>query len=331
MSSTDAIEALVGPALLARSALLDELHADGTDCYRLLHGVAEGRPGLALDRYGDVLLAQTWRGPLGDGELEAMARAVEGYLGRRLTPVWNHRGDPGPFKAHHDPLLPADPETSEQGLRYDARPRHRGRDPLLYLDFRSGRRRVRAAAADKTVLNLFAYTCGVGLAAAAGGAKSVLNVDFAGSSLAVGTANAERNGLTMDTLCEDVLPVLRQLAGLPIKGRASRRKYTKLTPRAFDLVVLDPPPFARSPFGAVDVVRDYPALLKPALLATNPGGHLLVTNNVARVDEAEWHDILRRCATKAGRPLKDLEPLRPDADFPSPDDRPPLKMAWLTV
>jgi 23S rRNA (cytosine1962-C5)-methyltransferase len=323
------LEDLVARAVAARADLLARLHAGGTDCYRLLHGVVEGRPGLAVDRYGPILLVQTWREPLAEGELDRIAGAVDRALGVALTAVWNHRGDPAPFSRWHDPALPPAPECREERLRYDARPRHRGRDPLLYLDFRAGRRRVRAEAEGRSVLNLFAYTCGIGVAGAAGGASRVLNVDFAGSSLGIGQGNAERNGLTMETLREDVLPVIRQLAGLPIKGRAARRKYTRLQPQAFDLVVLDPPPFAHSPFGAVDVVRDYPSLLKPTLLACKPGGQVLATNNVARVDEAEWHDVLRRCATKAGRPIRELTPLRPDADFPSPDDRPPLKMAWL--
>ena len=63
---------------------------------------------------------------------------------------------------------------------------------MLFLDLRAGRRWVKGAAHDKTVLNLFAYTCGIGVAALAGGARQVVNVDFARSALAVGEANAAR-------------------------------------------------------------------------------------------------------------------------------------------
>ena len=56
-----------------------------------------------------------------------------------------------------------------------------------------------------------------------------------------------------------------------------QRNYQRFEPRRFNVVVLDPPGWAKGPFGAIDIVRDYPGLLKPALLATAPGGGLLVT------------------------------------------------------
>lgn len=76
---------------------------------------------------------------------------------------------------------------------------------------------------------------------------------------------------------------------LPVKGRGARRRnYQRFEPRQFDVIVLDPPRWAKGRFGAIDLVRDYPSLLKPALLATAPGGSLLVINNAARVDRDEW-------------------------------------------
>ncbi|PKL80352.1 MAG: SAM-dependent methyltransferase, partial [Candidatus Melainabacteria bacterium HGW-Melainabacteria-1] len=72
-------------------------------------------------------------------------------------------------------------------------------------------------------------------------------------------------------------------------------------------------------------------LLKPALLATAPGGSLLCTNNVAAVDLDGWLDQLQRCAAKAGRPLMGCDVLAPEADFPSRDGRHPLKIALLQL
>ena len=83
--------ALLEAALDRRERLLGELEAEGTDCCRLFHGVAEGRPGLAVDRYGPILLFQTWREPLGAGELESWHRTVAERLASDLLPVWNHR------------------------------------------------------------------------------------------------------------------------------------------------------------------------------------------------------------------------------------------------
>jgi 23S rRNA (cytosine1962-C5)-methyltransferase len=325
---------LVLRSLERRRDLIERLSREDTDCYRLFHGVAEGRPGLTIDRYGPVLLVQTWREPLSDGEVEDYRRVVEDTYGWGLTTVWNHRGD----TSTRSPLAGDTPIGHELGIRYDVTPRHRGQDPLLFLDLRAGRRIILRETRDKSVLNLFAYTGGVSLCALAGGARDVWNVDFARSAMDWIERNLTLNGLGKDRIClvqEDVIPVLRQLAGLDVKGRgARRREFQRFDARAFDVVVLDPPRWAKSPFGAVDLVRDYPSLLKPSILATAPGGSLLVTNNAARVERDEWVRVLYRTAEKCGRAVASLELVEPEEDFPTVptvDAAPPLKMAWLRL
>ncbi|MFN9333692.1 MAG: class I SAM-dependent methyltransferase [Planctomycetota bacterium] len=323
-------------AIDARSALLARLQAEGTDCVRLLHGVAEGAPGVSVDRYGGCLLAQTFRAPLAASDVDALQRAANDGLGLDLPIAGNHRGAPPPpdFAAHAPTdAARAEHVARERGLRFRFRARHRGQDPWLVLDFRSGRAFVQECAAGKRVLNLFAYTCGVGVAAAAGGAARALNVDFAPSALEVGAANAAANGLAdrCAFLRADCLPVLRQLAGLPVQRRGKNLPYARVEREPFDLVVLDPPRLAKTPFGTIDVVRDYQSLFKPALLALADGGAVLATNHVPTVDEAAWHDVLRRCAEKAGRPLRSLDRVPIDADFPSFDGKPPLKLAVARI
>lgn len=329
-----ATDALLAAAIDRRTALLARFTAEGTDCVRLLHGVAEGAPGLTIDRYGPILLVQTWREPLAEGELDALAAVANDTLGTSLTACWNHRGEGPGGSARADAALEA-PVGHELGIAYDVRPRHRGQDPLLFLDLRVGRRWIKEAARDRRVLNLFAYTCGIGVAALVGGAREVVNVDFAASALAVGRANAARNGggdavddERFVTITDDVIPVVRQFAGLGMPTRGKRaRAFTRRTARQFDLVVLDPPRWAKGKHGAVDVVRDYASLFKPALLATAPGGAVLATNHVPEVDLGEWLASLERSAAKAGRPLAGLDVLEPEEDFPSPDGRHPLKIA----
>jgi 23S rRNA (cytosine1962-C5)-methyltransferase len=325
-------------AIERRRDFLTRMTHEGTDCVRLLHGVVEGAPGVTVDRYGPILLVQTWREPLAEGELDALAAVASAALGTTLTPCWNHRGDGPGGSARDDAELKA-PIGHELGLAYDVRPRHRGQDPLLFLDMRAGRRWMKGAAQDKTVLNLFAYTCGIGVAALAGGARQVVNVDFARSALAVGEANAARVVADPEelkarfvTITDDVIPVVRQFAGLAMPMRGKRaRPFTRRTAQRFDLVALDPPRWAKGDYGAVDVVRDYASLFKPALLATAPGGTVLATNHVPEVAREDWLAALERCAAKAGRPLASLEVLTPDEDFPSPDERHPLKIALARV
>ncbi|MCB9742576.1 MAG: class I SAM-dependent methyltransferase [Alphaproteobacteria bacterium] len=321
---------LLNAALDRREALLEALHAEDTTAYRLFHGAVEGRPGLSVDRYGPVLLTRSLREPPRPEEVEATQALAE-----RLGLLWvlNHRGEGEAALPEPRPEALAEQRFTELGLRYRFRARHPGQDPWLFLDLRAGRRWLRAQAEGARVLNLFAYTCGMGVAAAAGGAAHVLNVDFAASALEVGRDNARLNGISDDrfeTVRADAIPAMRQLAGLPLKGRAARRRrYPRLEARQFDLVVLDPPTWATSPWGAIDPVRDYPSLLKPALLATAPGGRVLATNHVSTVAEQDWLDQLQRCAEKLGRSLRSIERITPEADFPSPDGRPPLKIAVL--
>lgn len=334
MTLTDALN----DALERRRAWLDDAAARGTDCVRLLSGAVEGAPGITIDRYGPLLLIQTGREQLLDeGAPRALADIVSRALGAALEPVWNHR--PAYRREGFDHHFRA-PEAArsavglEEGMRFAVDPRRGGLDPLLFLDLRAGRRRVRALAQDRSALNLFAYTCGLGVAAALGGAREVVNVDFARSALDVGAENARLNmieGSAFSLVHEDVLPVVRQLADLPVKGRGARRPFLRLAPRRFELVMLDPPRWAKSPFGAVDVVRDYPSLLKPALLALEPGGILFATNHVPSVSRDTLVAMATRTAEKIGRHLEDIEIIPPDPDFPSPDAQPPLKMLLARV
>lgn len=323
-------------ALARREELRSRLWLEGTDCYRIFHGVAEGRPGITVDRYGSLLLLQTFRDPLSPGEAHAIADTIRDLLGEALEFVWNHRGrgtPPGEMGTASARAL-AERTCRENEARFLIRARHRGQDPWLFLDMRSGRRLLQQIARGKTMLNLFAYTCTAGIASALAGAREVVNVDFSESALQIGRGNAAINSIdkkTFKVLHSDCIPILRQIAGKPVQRRERNHPYVVFPQREFDVIFLDPPRFSKGPFGAVDVVRDYPSLFKPALLALSGGGTILATNHVPGVDAKTWIDSLRRCAAKAGRPLASVELIGPDADFPSFDGAPPLKIALCRV
>jgi 23S rRNA (cytosine1962-C5)-methyltransferase len=338
------LTALLSRAIVRRRALITRLNAEGTDCYRLLHGIAEGAPGITVDRYGPLLLVQTFRAPLAAGDVDALQRTAAAELGSDLGSdlaiVCNHRGAPSPAghgeSGEHVPTAAAAGEhlARERGARFVVSGRHRGQDPWLFLDLRPARARVQHEFAGKRVLNLFAYTCGVGIAAALGGAAFVCNVDFAASALAVGARNAALNGIDAARCVQlqaDCLPILRQLAGLPVQRRGKHVPFVTIAREPFDLVVLDPPRLAKSPFGTVDVANDYQSLFKPALLSLTPGGAVLATNHVPGIAAADWHAQLRRCADKCGRPLRSLEAIALDDDFPSFDGQPPQKFVLARI
>jgi 23S rRNA (cytosine1962-C5)-methyltransferase len=326
-------------ALAKRDSLLSELHAEGTDCYRLFHGSQEGAGGLTIDRYGPQLLIQSFHQPLSAAEVQALAEQCCSSLNETLLLIYNDRSQGNSRVDRSDavyqagPAALADVVAHEGGLNYRIRGRHAGQDPLLFLDLRHARAWVKANSAGKSVLNLFAYTCGVGLSAAAGGAREVVNLDFAEGNLAVGRENGALNpGLKpMQFIQSDYFPAIRQLAGLPIAGRRGQQfpSYPILQKRVFDLVLLDPPAWAKSAFGTVDLLRDYQSLLKPAILATADNGVLICCNNLAKVAMADWREQVLRCADKLGRPVRDCQVIAPGADFPSADGQPPLKTLVL--
>ncbi len=333
------LEEAVRRAVDQRGRLLERLADAETDCCRLLHGAQEGVSGVTLDRYGTLALLQSFRAPLPEASVEGVERVLDALL-PGLELVYNDRSTPGSRVGNRlvgarRAAAKVDRVTREHGVHFHVRARHRGHDPWLFLDLRTTRRAVMDEARGASLLNLFAYTCGVGVAAAVAGAHRVLNVDFAESTLAIGADNARLNGVAARTteLVSDVFPAIRQLGGLqqPSVDRGRRLpSFPRLDPETFDLVCLDPPPLARSRFGVVDVLRDYQALLKPALGLVSEGGALYCTNNLARVDEETWHGVLRQCAARHGRPIRTLDVIRPGDDFPSLDGRPPLKVARLT-
>lgn len=331
---------LLTAAFDTRADPLTRLHAEHTDAYRLFHGSVEGRSGLTIDRYGELLLVQNFHSSLQAAELEA----IEAFYAARLpglVTVWNDRSQAN--SRIGNALPPAQLEAAmlprvmhEMGVTYRVQGRHAGQDPWLFLDLRAARRQVMQLAPGKSVLNLFAYTCGVGTAAGKAGAEFVVNVDFAETSLAVGKENAQLNQLPHRPrfIKSDAFAAMRQFAGIgqPERVRGKRMPpFPKIEARQFDLVFLDPPRYAKSPFGVVDLVNDYASVFKPAWLCVADGGSMIACNNVAEVNRDAWLDQLQRSAAKAGRPVREFEWILPEADFPSHDGQPPLKTVLLRL
>ncbi|CAM9493017.1 unnamed protein product, partial [Choristocarpus tenellus] len=252
-------------ALNARRGLFVRLKEEKTDCYRLFHGAVEGCPGLTVDRYGKVILVQTFREPpigFGPATVDELCLIARTFLGSPdLVPVWNdrrkkphveqgrergglggHEERPHHLSSSHEPTKAAleVQEGSENGVKYSLSARHRGIDPLLFLDLRTARKWMMENCKDQEVLNLFSYTGGVGIVAAVGGASLVWNVDFASSGHAVGKRSLKLNfpseeggdGVVDSGVGEcdsqwmkaDVLPTIRALAGLPMQDYRQGRK-----------------------------------------------------------------------------------------------------------
>ncbi len=324
-----AITQALTQALKNREVLLENLCAETTNAYRLFYGTSEGIPGLTIDRYGALILVQTFYEPITQEILSTIENVLREKLLHAFVFAYKHRGKsltPLPKS-----FVESETQCQEFGLHYLY--------PWFFLDLRVGRRFLRESAKGASVLNLFSYTCSAGICAAAGGASEVWNVDFASSNLEVGRKNAllNKNWQIEDNrfrfIHEDCLPVMRQLAGLHPGGRHNRmRKFKIFEQREFDFVFLDPPAWSKGSFGAVDVASDYPGLFKSAVLIAKPkGGRIIATNHVPSVGLDTWIEVLKRCAAKAGRPISSLQTLTPESDFPSFDGRPPLKIVVCEV
>ncbi|WP_163931026.1 class I SAM-dependent rRNA methyltransferase [Paraferrimonas sp. SM1919] len=332
------IQSLLADALTKRSDLLSATQLQKTNCFRVFHGTVEGVNGLNIDRYGAAWLIQSFHHTLTVKELDdikAQLLSVEA-----LPVVYNDRSNKNSrvlndLDSETQIVATTEQITLENGIQFSSKLRHEGQDPLLFLDMRVGREYVHANSHNKTVLNLFSYTCGIGTAAAVGGASKVTNVDFSSFALAAGLRNAQLNGV--ESVCEfvqsDAFPALRQLAGLKVGGRRNQKlpKYPKLQPQQFDLVFLDPPRFAKSPFGIVDLINDYQGLFKPAMLTTKSGGTIVCCNNVAKVEREAWFNSLVRCVEKQGRKVSKHTWLDCHDDFPSFDGNHPLKIVALQI
>ena len=165
-----ALASMLARALDARRELIAALTASDTDCYRLFHGTVEGVPGLVVDRYGDVLLVQSFHAPVGPDDLATLKAWY-----REAHPVFTdivHNDRSGgrsricnALDAQELIAAEQDRVIRELGVAYRFRARHRGQDPWLFLDLRAARRHVQSIARGESVLNLFAYTCGVGTCA----------------------------------------------------------------------------------------------------------------------------------------------------------------------
>ncbi len=253
----------------------------------------EDLPGVTVDVLGPVGVLSLYREASGDEELALaqMLQAAGGldavYLKRRPREARREANEAATEVAPPLPLVGMPVErlvALEAGLSFEFRPGN-GLSVGLYLDARDARSWVREHAQGRTVLNLFAYTCGFGVAAWAGGATRAVNVDASRKVLDWGEANLRLNGRVperRDFIAGDAFDWLQRFA----------RKQER-----FDLVVLDPPGFATTKESRFSAQRDYHRLVSAAAAVTAPGGSILALCNV---EAMSWADLEGHLARGAG-------------------------------
>ena len=282
-----------------------------SDGQRLVHGEADGLPGLIVDRYGDVLSAQfgsagadRWRDAIADALLaitgltrlyersDASVRALEGLPERT-----------GWLRGDGDTALAITEHGWQLGLDVAL-----GHKTGYYLDQRDNRHRFAQLVRQlgcRTVLNCYSYTGGFSVAALAGGAQQVTSVDSSGPALAQARDNLRRNGFddTAHVFADaDVNAFLRQ-------GLAEGR--------SFDAIVLDPPKFAPTAAHAERAARAYKDINRLALKLLAPGGLLLTFSCSGGVNADLFHKIVAGAGIDAGVNATILQRLEGACDHPT--------------
>ena len=264
-------------ALAFRERLMD---AEAGDAYRLIHGEADGFPGLAVDRLGDFLLlykysrcAESYLDIL--VKLLAQKELARGiYMQDRVRPVQASERRPAAIHMAGE-TAPPEYEVTEDGLRFVVDVTAPV-SPGLFLDLREGRREFEKRAAGKRVLNLFSFTGAFGVRAVRAGAKEVVNVDSAARSHARCRQNLTASGFDAEA-CEALNgDVFKHLERLRDRGRR------------FDLVVVDPPPFSKVDGNIFSALKDWARLMRAVADVVETGGEVLAVCNAATLSGQEF-------------------------------------------
>jgi 23S rRNA (cytosine1962-C5)-methyltransferase len=297
--------AAIVPARLAGALeLRRRIVPSDTTCMRLVNGDGDGLSGLVVDQYGGVLVMQL---------LTAGMDRLRGDLVRMLLDAVKPRSiierSAGSVRREEgledrSGLLAGEPiediVATENGFQIAIAP-GRGQKTGYFLDQRENRRRLRALARGARVLDACCYAGGFTLAALAGDAAKVTAVDTSAPALAWARRNLELNGLPsvrVEFICQDA-------------GR-----YLADCGERFDLIVLDPPPLARSRKDAARAQRLYVEMNSLAMRALAPDGLLMTFSCSQHFRGEDFFTALRTAQVRAGCNLRMLARLGAGPDHP---------------
>ncbi len=286
-------------ALKLRQQLIDP---KTTSCYRLLHAEGDFLPGIIADVYGPVVVAQVLI--KGTEHIYPMLEAA--LLAAGYKHIYLKQKENSGFleavqlpKGWRTEPCPMPVRVQEHGLQFDIDV-ETGQKTGFFIDQRENRLLTQQFSAGKKVLNAFSYTGGFSLYALAGGAREVHSVDI--SKDAVARANelvelnfpgAKHTGVAAD--CFD---------------------YLKQTEEVYDLIVLDPPAFAKSAKAVNNAARGYKELNMVAMKKIAPGGLLFTYSCSQNITPDLFRKIVFGAAVDAGREVRILRQLSQADDHP---------------
>jgi 23S rRNA (cytosine1962-C5)-methyltransferase len=290
------------------------LFDEQTNGYRIINGESDGWPGLVLDRYDQTLVLKLYSAVwlprfkeisnliLAQLKPERLvlrlSRNIQTAARQTLSAEDGQIVSGGKFETC--------PTFLENGLRFEADVCH-GQKTGFFLDQRENRRAVESLASGRRALNAFSFSGGFSLYAARGGATSVTDLDISAHAL----ASAERNFALNQSIANVAHCRHESVQSDAFDWLAGNGE------RLFDLIVLDPPSFAKRETERAGAIRAYEKLAGAGIPHLAPGGILVACSCSAHVTAEEFFDAVRQSAKKSARAFEELRTACHAPDHPA--------------
>jgi 23S rRNA (cytosine1962-C5)-methyltransferase len=294
----ESIKPLLDKALASRQPLPD---SDHQAAFRLFNGFYEGRPDLVLDVYGRTLVIHDYGEQPNPGLMQEIATHTHTTLNWLRAGIVKYRNGSTQEEKRGQLLFGDTPDKkiTEHGIWY-ALDLTMNRDASFYLDTKNLRKWLLENMRGKTVLNTFAYTGSLGVAALAGGAIRVMQTDLSRQFLNLAKDSYTLNGLPIrkqDFLAQDFFPVI------------ARFKSMK---QSFDCVIIDPPFFSTTSRGKVDLENESKRIINKVRPLINDGGLLIAINNAIFLSGSDYLRTLEDLCKDGYLSIRELIPIPED-------------------
>lgn len=273
--------------------------------YRLIHGEGDNLPGLVVDCYGKTAVMQAHSVGMHVNRHE-IVKALISVMGNRIAHVFYKSETTLPYKAQLEQengflYGGSDDNTAvENGLRFHV-DWLKGQKTGFFVDQRENRALLERYARGRTVLNMFCYTGGFSFYAMRGGARLVHSVDSSGKAIELTNANVALNfpGDTRhEAFCDDAF------------------KFLDRADDIYDLIILDPPAFAKHRAALHNALKGYTRLNAKAFQRIRPGGILFTFSCSQVVTKEHFRNAVFTAAAQSGRKVRILHQLHQPADHP---------------
>ena len=303
------------------SALLEQslqrrqgLFGEQTTGYRWINGESDGWPGLVLDRYDRTLVLKLytaawlprWEQIIGLVTERLRSERIVLRLSRNIQELAGKQFSKRDGEILYGPVLEEPVVFQETGLRFEADVL-RGQKTGFFLDQRENRRLVESLASGRRVLNAFSFSGGFSLYAARGGAECVTDLDISAHAL----SGAKRNFALNQSQAAVAACHHEVIQAEAFQWLGDQRKC------AFDLIVLDPPSFAKREAERAAAIRAYGRLAKLGIEHLARGGVLVACSCSAHVTAEEFFTEVRRAAAATGRAFDELRTIGHAPDHPA--------------